>query len=118
MGVLLGAPEYSFLDFAWWPMGSDASLRTVWPEWMNLDFSESAPRIEVPVVFLAGRYDYNAPTGLTQAYFERLQAPQGKRMIWFEESAHVIFFDQPDLVVNELAGIRGRAAADAHPGIL
>jgi pimeloyl-ACP methyl ester carboxylesterase len=107
MGVLLGAPEYSFLDFAWWPMGSDASLRTVWPEWMNLDFSESAPRIEVPVVFLAGRYDYNAPTGLTQAYFERLQAPQGKRMIWFEESAHVIFFDQPQLLVEELTRIKG-----------
>jgi len=76
MGVLLGAPEYSFLDFAWWPMGSDASLRTVWPE-------------------------------LMREYFERLDAPGGKRMTWFDESAHDIFFDQPQLLVEELIRIKG-----------
>ncbi|MBN2084111.1 MAG: alpha/beta hydrolase [Anaerolineales bacterium] len=74
MRMLLGASEYSFLDVAWRPMGSDLSLRTLWPEIMRLDFLESAPRIDVPVVFLAGRYDCNAPAGLTQAYFDRLQA--------------------------------------------
>jgi pimeloyl-ACP methyl ester carboxylesterase len=108
MRMLFGASEYSFLDFAWWPMGSDLSIRVLWPELMRLDFFESAPRIEVPVVFLAGRYDYNAPTELIQAYFERLQAPQGKHLIWFEESAHDIFFDQPDKLMEELTKmIRG-----------
>jgi pimeloyl-ACP methyl ester carboxylesterase len=104
--MLLAASEYSFLDFAWWPMGSDLSLRALWPELMRLDFFESAPRIEVPMVFLAGRYDYNAPTGLVQAYFERLQAPLGKRLIWFENSAHDIFFDQPDKLVEELTKLK------------
>jgi pimeloyl-ACP methyl ester carboxylesterase len=107
MGMLLGAPEYSFLDFAWWPMGSDASLRTVWPELMSLNFLESAPRIEVPVVFLAGRFDANATPELTREYFERLDAPGGKRMTWFDESAHDIFFDQPQVLVEELIRIKG-----------
>jgi pimeloyl-ACP methyl ester carboxylesterase len=106
MRMLLGASEYSFLDFAWWPMGSDLSLRTLWPELMPLDFFESAPRIEVPVIFLAGRYDANAPSELTRAYFERLEAPNGKQWIWFEESAHDIFFDQPDKLVEELIRIK------------
>ncbi len=103
--MLLGAPEYSFLDFAWWPMGSDLSLRTLWPELMSLNFFESAPRIEVPVFFLEGRLDANAPSELAQAYYDRLRAPQGKQLIWFEESAHDIFFDQPDALVDALAGI-------------
>jgi pimeloyl-ACP methyl ester carboxylesterase len=106
MRMLLGASEYSFLDFAWWPTGSDLSLRTLWPGLMSLNLSDAAPRIEVPVFFLAGRFDANAPTELTQAFFERLQAPQGKQMIWFEESAHDIFFDQPDKLVEELTRIK------------
>jgi pimeloyl-ACP methyl ester carboxylesterase len=103
--MLLGAPEYSFLDFAWWPMGSDLSLRTLWPELMSLNLFESVPRIEVPVFFLEGRLDANAPFELAQAYYERLLAPRGKRLIWFEESAHDIFFDQPDALVDALVGI-------------
>jgi pimeloyl-ACP methyl ester carboxylesterase len=118
MRMLLGALEYSLLDFAWWPMGSDLSLRTLWPELMSLNFFESAPRIEVPVFFLEGRHDFNAPSELAQAYYDRLLAPHGKQWIWFEESAHDIFFDQPDLLVTEMAGIRERVASDPHPGIL
>jgi pimeloyl-ACP methyl ester carboxylesterase len=103
--MLLGASEYSFLDFAWWPMGSDLSLRTLWPELMNLNFFKSAPRIGVPVYFLEGRLDANAPSGLAQEYFDRLLAPHGKRWIWFEKSAHDIFFDQPVALADALVGI-------------
>jgi len=59
------------------------------------------------VVFLAGRFDANAPPELTRKYFERLDAPGGKRMTWFDESAHDIFFDQPQLLVEELIRIKG-----------
>jgi pimeloyl-ACP methyl ester carboxylesterase len=107
MQMLLSAPEYSLLDFVWWPMGSGLSLRALWREVMRLNFFETAPRIDVPVVFLAGRYDYNTPSELVQAYYERLEAPRGKRLIWFEESAHDIFFDQPGELVKELVKIRG-----------
>ena len=102
--MLLEAPEYSLADAAWWPLGSGNSLRRLWPELMEVDFFESAPRIDVPVYFLSGRYDYNAPAELTRAYYEGLDAPQGKRMIRFEESAHDVFFDQPE----ELAGVLAR----------
>jgi pimeloyl-ACP methyl ester carboxylesterase len=74
---------------------------------MEVDFFKSATRIDVPVYFLSGRYDYNAPAELTQAYFEGLDAPQGKRMIWFEESAHDVFFDQPEELADVLVRILG-----------
>jgi pimeloyl-ACP methyl ester carboxylesterase len=107
MRMLLGASEYSLMDFAWWPLGQSASLRTLWPDLMGWNFLESADTINVPVSFLEGRYDYNAPSELVQAYFERLRAPRGKRLIWFEESAHDIFFDQPRMLADEVIRIAG-----------
>ena len=52
------------------------------------------PRLEVPVYFLAGRYDYKAPSFLVEEYLNVLDAPSGKRMFWFENSAHVPFIEE------------------------
>jgi pimeloyl-ACP methyl ester carboxylesterase len=103
--MLLEAPEYSLADAAWWPLGSGNSLRRLWTELMAVDFFDSAPRIGVPVYFLSGRHDYNAPSELTQAFYERLDAPRGKEMIWFEDSAHDVFFDQPEMLTDVLMDI-------------
>jgi pimeloyl-ACP methyl ester carboxylesterase len=104
--MLIEASEYSFLDFAGWPLGQGNSLRAMWAELMGVNFFESAPEIAVPVYFMEGRYDYNAPSELAQAYYERLSAPKGKRLVWFEESAHDIFFDQPEKLTDELVKIK------------
>jgi pimeloyl-ACP methyl ester carboxylesterase len=106
--MLLKAREYSFIDFCFWPISSNKSLQTMYPELMQINFFESVPRVDVPVYFLVGQYDYNAPSELTRAYFEGLQAPQGKQLIWFDDSAHDLFFDQPRAVVNELVKIKGQ----------
>jgi pimeloyl-ACP methyl ester carboxylesterase len=106
--MMLKAPEYSFIDFAMWPLSSSKSLQTLWPELMPLNFFESVRRVDVPVYFLVGRHDYNAPFELTAAYYEHLQATQGKQLIWFDDSAHDLFFDQPEAVVNTLVSIKGK----------
>lgn len=108
IGMLLKAQEYSLVDFAFWPFGSSASLQTLWPELMQVNVMESVPRIDVPVYFLVGRHDYNSPFELTQKYFERLDAPQGKQLIWFENAAHDIFFDEPETLVNTLVEIKDK----------
>jgi len=108
ISMLLKAPEYSLVDFAFWPLGSSTSLQKLWPELMRVNVLESVPRLDVPVYFLVGRHDFNAPFELTQAYYERLNAPHGKQIIWFEDSAHDIFFDQPKELVNELINIKSR----------
>jgi pimeloyl-ACP methyl ester carboxylesterase len=64
--------------------------------------------VDVPVYFLVGRHDYNAPFKLTETYYEQLQAPQGKHLIWFEDSAHDLFFDQPEAVINALINIKAK----------
>jgi pimeloyl-ACP methyl ester carboxylesterase len=108
IGMLLKAQEYSLVDFAFWPFGSSTSLRTLWPELMRVNVMESVPRLDVPVYFLVGRHDYNSPSELIKTYYERLEAPQGKQIIWFENSAHDIFFDEPEALMNTLVEIKDK----------
>ncbi|MBN1438807.1 MAG: alpha/beta hydrolase [Anaerolineales bacterium] len=70
-----------------------------------MNFAQSTPEVGVPVYFLESRYDYNAPSELVRAYYEALRAPQGKRLIWFDDSAHDLFFDQPRKLAEELIRI-------------
>lgn len=43
--------------------------------------------IEVPVIFLAGRHDWNVPGVVAERYLNKLNAPY-KEFIWFEDSGH------------------------------
>ena len=43
--------------------------------------------VKIPVIFLAGKYDYNTPSELVEKFYEQLVAPK-KELIWFDESAH------------------------------
>lgn len=50
---------------------------------------------EVPVFFLTGSYDYTTPAPLIDEYYQKIQAPT-KEMIWFDESAHFPFYEEPN----------------------
>jgi len=88
--VLIKAPEYSILDFALWPFGSTSSLKQLQPMVMEIDLKKTISQVNVPIYFFVGRYDFNTPSALIEAYFNDLTAPAGKKLIWFENSAHSI----------------------------
>ena len=104
--LLLKAPEYSLVEKVLWPLGSDRSLKRLWPEVLQVDFIKTVPQINVPIYFFVGRYDYNTPSSLVEAYFTALQAPRGKELIWFEDSAHHLFFDQPEKLTQEIIRVK------------
>jgi pimeloyl-ACP methyl ester carboxylesterase len=106
MWLLLKAEEYSLVEMMGWVLGSDRSLQKLWPEVMQVDFTQTVPEVNVPIYFLAGRYDYNTPSALVAVYFDELKAPRGKELIWFENSAHHLFFDQPELLAEEIIRIK------------
>ncbi len=60
----------------------------------DLDFFTEFPGLQVPVIFIAGRYDYNTPSSLVEAYYQELKAPE-KQFFWFEDSAHFPHFEDP-----------------------
>jgi pimeloyl-ACP methyl ester carboxylesterase len=88
------SPEYTLVDKVNFLRGSRRSLNDLWPAVLDLDVRKEASRIEVPVLMIAGRYDYNTPCSLAESYFNQLAAPR-KEFAWFEHSAHAPCFEEP-----------------------
>lgn len=76
----------------------------VYPQLWEVDFRKQATNLDVPVYFLIGRHDINAPTVLTEQYYDLLQAPH-KEIIWFEQSGHTPWVSESGLFVQEVVGI-------------
>jgi pimeloyl-ACP methyl ester carboxylesterase len=83
----LAGSEYGLYDKVNWFRGVLDTFGVVYPQLWDVDFREQAPRLEVPVYFLIGRHDVNAPPELTEEYYQILTAPR-KELIWFERSGH------------------------------
>jgi len=103
--MLIRSHEYSLAEVALWPGRSSASLKQMWPEVMKVDFFKNTPELQVPVYFFAGRFDKNVPAQLTDLYYQQLVDPAGKHLVWFENSSHDLFYDEPARLVNELIKI-------------
>lgn len=67
----------------------------LWNTQLSTDLTQKVTRLEVPVYFLHGVYDYTVSYPLARAYFERLEAPV-KGFYTFKQSAHTPFFEEPD----------------------
>ncbi len=90
----LFAPEYTFDDALNVGNGADLVARQMKYDVAPKPYEGEIPLVEVPVYFLLGRHDYNTPSALAAAYLERLKSP-AKGVIWFEESAHFPFWEEP-----------------------
>jgi pimeloyl-ACP methyl ester carboxylesterase len=97
----LASPEYGLYDKVNWVRGPLDTLGTVYPHLWDVDLRREATHLEVPVYFLLGRHDINAPLPLAQEYFDLLQAPH-KELIWFERSGHNPWTSEPDRFVEVL----------------
>jgi pimeloyl-ACP methyl ester carboxylesterase len=110
------SPDYSAADFRAIDEGSGFSLPKLLPDLARADFT-GLTRLECPVLILAGRYDYTTPSEPVAAWFKRLQAPS-KRWVWFENSAHMMYGEEPGKVLVHLVeDVRplAVAAGDAAP---
>jgi pimeloyl-ACP methyl ester carboxylesterase len=89
LGGLLRSSEYSWADRINVFRGVFAGMRLLWPQILSIDLTAQAPALAVPVYFLEGRYDQEAPSALAERYLAALEAP-AKTLIWFERSAHFV----------------------------
>lgn len=101
--MIFSASEYSWINRALWPLGSAQSLKHIWPQILSFRFQGTVDQVEIPVMFISGRYDWNAPAELVEEYFQQLDAPAGKTFIWGEQAAHDVFYDEPDCLVQAVA---------------
>jgi pimeloyl-ACP methyl ester carboxylesterase len=90
----LSGPESSILDLpgAW--RGFRFSLDAMWTEVSRLNLIELAPTLQAPAFFFLGRNDHWVPVETSLAYIDTLAAPS-KKLVWFEQSGHEPFMDEP-----------------------
>lgn len=87
------SPEHSTADRQAIDAGSDFSVPILWPQIERVDFTP-VRRLDVPVILFLGRHDYTTPSPIAAAWLGRLRAPS-KRVVWFENSAHLPMIEEP-----------------------
>ena len=100
--MFLGLPELSIFDL--WNLfrGFRFSLDAMWDQVSRINLVEIAPSLQMPVFFFLGRHDHWVPSEISLAYFDALTSPS-KRLVWFEESGHEPFVDEPDKFNESMA---------------
>jgi pimeloyl-ACP methyl ester carboxylesterase len=97
-GILLASwlcREYTLSEkLALW-RGKFSSDTILWDTLIGTDLTRTVQKLDVPVYFFHGRYDYTVSHPLAKAYLAELQAPV-KGFYTFENSAHSPMFEEPD----------------------
>jgi pimeloyl-ACP methyl ester carboxylesterase len=75
--------------------GKFASDKMLWDKMIATDLTKQIQKLDLPVYFFHGKYDYTVSYPLAKAYLDRLQAPI-KGFYTFEHSAHSPMFEEPD----------------------
>jgi pimeloyl-ACP methyl ester carboxylesterase len=92
--IFLSKPELSIFDLPNLFRGFRFSLDAMWGEVSRINLIEVVPSLQMPVFFFLGCQDHWVPSEISVAYFDALIAPS-KRLVWFEESGHEPFVDEP-----------------------
>jgi pimeloyl-ACP methyl ester carboxylesterase len=90
----LAAPEYSLRDARNIPKGVSLYAKHFVHNSIRGELMDTITEIQIPVYFFTGRYDYTDPFTLTEEYLSKISAPE-KHMVWFEDSAHFSFYEEP-----------------------
>lgn len=108
--IFLGGPESSAFDLGNILRGFRFSQHAMWSEVSRLNLMRQVPALKMPVFFFVGRRDHWVPPEASVAYFNALSAPS-KGLIWFDESGHEPFMDEPSKF-NAVMATTVRAAVD------
>jgi pimeloyl-ACP methyl ester carboxylesterase len=100
----LAAPEYSLRDARNIPKGVSLYSRDFVYNSISGELMDVITQVKIPVYFFTGRYDYTDPFTLTEQYFSKIDAPE-KHMVWFEESAHFPFYEEPAAFARKMRGV-------------
>lgn len=100
--IALRAPEYGMRDNLRLLAGMNRGGKPMHAKGIIADYNltENIRELELPVWFLNGRNDYNTPAELVREFYESVEAPL-KRFVLFPQ-AHTPFFASPELFTSTL----------------
>lgn len=88
------------------PKGLEFSDIYLWDEVVNTNIMDKILDIKVPIYFFCGKYDYVTPTALIEEYYNKINAPV-KKIIIFNESAHYPYIEEPERFAEEIIKVKG-----------
>ena len=94
------SPDYDDADLAAIDKGSELSLPRLLPGFGTVNFN-TVTDFGCPIVIFAGRHDDTTSSVVVAKWFERVHAP-AKKLIWFENSAHMIQIEEPGRMLVHL----------------
>lgn len=99
----LSSPEYTLLEMkdVLTDDAGSSSMSVLGKEFVAFDLYPLGYDFEVPVFFLLGRHDWLTASVVAEEYFSKVTAPY-KHLVWFEQSAHNPFFEEPDKFLEAL----------------
>ncbi|MBS4204491.1 alpha/beta fold hydrolase [Lederbergia citrea] len=89
--LFLFASDYSLKDIfhTFYSSYNKTYTQSLIEDFAKIDFNYSLKRIDTPIYFLHGKKDVHVNGKPVQEFFERLDAPFGKEMVWYENSSHM-----------------------------
>ena len=94
------SPDYSDADVDAIDKGSALSLPRLIGAFGNFDYSKVTD-FRCPIVIFNGRHDDTVSAKVTAAWFAKVHAPV-KKLVWFENSAHMLQIEEPGRVLVHL----------------
>jgi pimeloyl-ACP methyl ester carboxylesterase len=80
-----------------WRGKAQAGVHPLWNTILVTDLARQVPKLDIPVYFFHGIYDYTVSYDLAKDYFGKLKAPV-KGFYTFSQSAHSPMFEEPERV--------------------
>jgi pimeloyl-ACP methyl ester carboxylesterase len=116
MRQLVASRDYTLSDIVGTLRGMRFAQDHLLPDLAHLDLFALLPRLDVPIFLLQGRHDSVAPASCAEHYYQRLDAPRGKQLIWFDESAHLPQYEEPGKFREVLRTVRHHCEAGVCNG--
>ena len=100
----LSVPEFAWPGFINLALAGNVSMEALNESLFSYDAFDTHPVLDAPVYLLEGVHDQIQSTRLAQAYVDQLVAPH-KELIWFEQSAHMPHWEEPERFNQEVRRI-------------
>lgn len=108
------SPDYTDADRAAIGKGSLLSLTRLLKSFTTVSF-ENATDFRCPIIMFNGRHDDTTSADVVTEWFARVRAPV-KKLVWFENSAHLMQIEEPGRVlvhlVEDVRPLAGKEADD------
>ena len=95
------SPDYTAEELKMRDVAQGFSIQSIWPELGSLSLA-GRTTFDTPVIILQGRHDRGTSSSLVADWFSRVEAP-AKKLVWFEDSAHMVYEEEPGKTLVTLA---------------